>query len=47
MGHKVTVICGEMDNGIDFFKDDGITVYPIIYPNFAAYYLSRIPDPAW
>ena len=43
MGHKVTVICGEMDNGTDFFKDDGISVFPIIYPNFFAYYLSRIP----
>ena len=43
MGHEVTVICGRMDNGTDFFRDDGISVFPIICPNVAAYYLSRIP----
>ena len=43
MGHEVTVICGEMDNGTDFFKDDGISVFPIICPSFIAYYMSRIP----
>ena len=43
LNHKVTVICGKMENDVLSFKDGDIIVYPIITPNGISYYMGKIP----
>ena len=43
LGHKVTVICGKMENDVLSFTDGDIIVYPIISPNKISYYMGKIP----
>ena len=43
LSHKVTVICGKMENDVLSFKDGDIIVYPIISPNGMSYYMGKIP----
>ena len=43
LSHKVTVICGKMENDVLSFKDGEIIVYPIISPNGLSYYMGKIP----
>jgi len=43
LNHRVTVICGKMENDILSFKDGDIVVHPIISPNGLSYYMAKIP----
>jgi len=43
LNHRVTVICGKMENDILSFKDGDFVVHPIISPNGLSYYMAKIP----
>ena len=43
LNHRVTVICGKMENDILSFKDGDFVVHPIISPIGLSYYMAKIP----